>query len=324
VGTLTIFVMGLLMGYVLGIIFGSDRSETSFLCGVLSSPNTTSLPLIYIEVLYPLLNELPYDPTQDGYLKHEPFPNAHDRGLMYIALSSIISNIWRWTISYNLINPRKPENLQLEEGLLENDNNSKVKHHHIKVKDWGEICHEILNAPIIVSIITLLLCLNGTVKNIFISDDSIVAHTLLSVNLMIATSYKFAVMFLLGLNFANLQIFSGDRKKSEELVLTKYDENYMENWKIGVITFSKLIINPILGFMIILLYKYWSLLHDEVIIFYFLFTLSAPNAINIIIICNIKETRVKLISILLVVQYIVGIFSLTLVITLYLYTYAVQ
>lgn len=306
-GCLTLHLSGLLLGYITSKIIGSNYNEMTFLCGVMSSPHTTSLPLILIDILDPILSKL------DNDTPHVPgavVMDARTRGMLYIVLNSIFSNIWRWTISYALINPEEDSLKDHKEKLIDKENDKKEVPVQKKKMGAKEILKEIMNMPLVVSLTTILISLIPPMREAFVRPDAILRMTFLSVNLFIARGYNFLVMFMLGLNFANLIFDKNDSKALLESFPT---------WKIATVTIMKLLIHPLIGWPLILLFRSYYLFTDEVLVFLYMFMCAAPSAINIIIVCSIKNTRVELISLLMVVKYIVSIVTLTLSITTILY-----
>jgi len=349
-GNFTVSLLGLILGYITAKISKCNSKETMFLCGIMSSPHTTSLPLILIEVLYPVLKNFRSGvATEAGLQSSSMTLDAKERGMLYIVLNSIFSNIWRWTVSYNLIQPNGKkkinyieanQNSELEENLLEvnfkkvnrlNDvNNKKITDEDViktdnmvvemnvkkpkKLGIWG-IFKEIVNTPIIVSVISICLCVNDDVRNTFIAKNSLLADNLLSVNSIIARCYNFTVIFVLGLNFANLSVFNGDSNSIED----DDDEELFSSFRIFVISVMKLLIIPLIGCPLIYYYRSINYLTDDILIFLFMFMLAAPNAINIIIVCSVKRSWLKNISLIVIVTYISSMVTLTFAITLFLY-----
>lgn len=335
-GSLTVSVIGLIFGYLTALICRSDCKETMFLCGIMSSPHTTSLPLILIEVLYPVLKNFKNNDVTKDMEGNIIVIDAKERGMLYIVLNSIFSNIWRWTVSYYFIQPKEksPKNLylkeneyELEEHLLKenfkradraiNDENIILTKSKANNKKFGiyDILKEIVNTPIIISIISICLCINVNLRMAFIRKNSILSDNLLSVNSMIARCYNFTVIFILGLNFANLSIF-GDNKNSKE---NEAQEELFSKSKIFIISVMKLVIVPLIGCPIIYYFKTIQFLTDDILVFLYFFMLAAPNAINIIIVCSVKRCWLKNLSLIVFVTYLCSTVTLTFAITFFLY-----
>lgn len=345
-GCFTVSFLGLILGYLTAILCKSGNKETMFLCGVMSSPHTTSLPLILIEVLYPVLKNF-----RSGIVQLDPSTpisllDAKERGMLYIVLNSIFSNIWRWAISYNLIQPvEKPrneylkiDNIELEENLLDKnfkkvDINSKSKEENIdnieielnlinnkkkpKKQGFWNIFRLIINTPIIISILSIILCINDNIRNAFIAKNSILADNFLSVNSIIARCYNFTIIFILGLNFSNLSFFNEDNNSINNPDFI--EEELFSKTKIIIITIMKLIVFPLVGCPIIYYFRSQGLINDDILIFLLMFMLAAPNAINIIIVCSVKRSWLKNISLIVMVTYLFSVITLTFAITLFLY-----
>jgi predicted permease len=304
VGNVIIYGTGLFIGYICAKILGSNSNETAFYCGIMSALHTTSLPVILIEVLQENLDQIKYE---------QAITNSRDRGMLYIVLNSIFANIWRWGVSYNIINPEEEdETAKAKKDLLLDGNDvEKNKKKVVKIKSCGEILLEMVNVPIIISILSIILCYITPVRDAFIVPGTLLNKTLLSVNSIIARSYNFMVILILGLNIANLLFDKNDKKK--------YKETEMSNWKLGLTTFMKLFIHPLVGSPILLYLYHIGFMADGVLVFLYLFMLAAPNAINIIVVCSIKNTREKDTTKIIMVQYIASIFTLTFGIAYFLY-----
>lgn len=298
-GCFTNYFLGLIFAFIIAKFYSSSRNETNFLMAIFSSPHTTSIPLILIEVLYPILNQIPVRSSMG-----ELVPNAKERGMLYIALNSVFSNVWRWSVSYNLINPEEKNNLT-ENLVIKENNNIKTKKNILK---------EILNMPIIVSFLSILLCTNDNVKNAFIKQGSFMQEFFLAVNITIAKCFSFAVIFVLGLNFANLDLFN----KSKEDIKWREIKAFGIG-KIITITIAKIVIMPLLGVPLIYYFYKNEIIQDGVLAFLYMFMLAAPNAINMIIICSIKKTREELLAFIMVIEYVAAILTLTVANALFLY-----
>jgi len=326
-----------------------------FLCGVMSSPHTTSLPLNLIEVLYPILKDFKsgsYGAIQESLA---PALDAKERGMLYIVLNSIFSNIWRWTVFYNLIQPKNiskaeifkvNQNEDLKVNLLEHnflradkfqklrDENLRIENenyesydiinnqnkHKDKTEKFGcwNVFKEILNTPIIISILSICLCINNNIKLAFINKGSILADNLFSVNSIIARCYNFTVIFILGLNFANISFFN-EKNKKNKFKDAENNEVLFSNWKIFIISVMKLLIFPLIGCPVIFYFRSMQFITDDILVFLFMFMLAAPNAINIIIVCSVKRSWLKNISLIVMVTYVISLVTLTFAITMFLY-----
>jgi predicted permease len=306
-GNLFLSVMGLVWGYIDGLIFRSSSNEKSFICAILSSAHTTSIPLIIINVLGPVLDLIPYDQAGGK--------DAIQRGLLYISMNAIYSTIWRWGVCYNMINPDKKEKVDAEEHLIEKKDGKEKP----EEKSWKEIILEMLNTPLIVCFIAILICLSVTIRDLFIVPGAFLNRTFMSVHSMMGKSLSFLSIFLLGLNFSNI-LFAPT--PSNNPYQRKTSMEYLEGWgawKISATTFTKLIIMPAIGSPILFLMYNGGIITDPVELFLFLFMLTAPNAISLIVVCNAKKTRTALIAVIMIIQYGVSIITLTFANALYLY-----
>ena len=305
VGNLVVYGTGMLIGYICAKMFGSNYNETAFFCGILSALHTTSLPVILMEVLSENLNKITYV-NSDGTIT-----NAKNRGMLYIVLNSIFANIWRWGVSYNLINPEEEDEAAIskKDGLI--DDVEKNKKRIKRQKSCKEIILEMINVPIVISVLSIIVCYITPLRMAFITPGAILNKTIISVNSIIARGYNLMVILILGLNIANL-LLDDNKKKA-------YKEPEMSQWKLSLTTFMKLFIHPLVGTPILLYFYYSGFMEDGVLVFLYLFMSAAPNAINIIVVCSIKDTREKATAMMIMIQYIVSIVTLTLAIAYFLY-----
>jgi len=119
----------------------------------------------------------------------------------------------------------------------------------------------------------------------FIKPDTLINNTFFSVTKLIANNYSTMVILDLGINFGNLQICGES---------TEPEDNKFGCRKLTIITSLKLILMPLIGTPIFIFFFYQGWIEDRILLFFFLFMIAAPNAINIIIVCGIKNTKVCL------------------------------
>ena len=310
IGCMTLYLIGLLLGYISAKILNLNNNQTKFLCAVFSSPHTTSIPLILMEITHPVLAKISKIVPADGIM------DVRSRGMLYIVLNSIFANIWRWTVTYNLINPEPSKvcSLELEENLIQMKNQNVEKNQ----MTFNKFCKEIINMPIIVSLFSLLLCIHPGIQRYFNTPGAFLYVTVLSVNKFAAKGYGFLVMFLLGLNFAEL-IFSDDKdetkKKQMEIIFSSCD--------LAFLTTMKLIIMPVIASPFIIFLFISEVITDDIMVFLFLFMAAAPNAINVIVVCSIKNAYVKTVSMIMVVQYIISMITLIFQISLIIWALSI-
>lgn len=97
------------------------------------------------------------------------------------------------------------------------------------------------------------------------------------------------------------------------------DECIFTGWELFWLAIMKLIVMPLLACPFII-YIFRSWLHsDDMLVFIYLFMVSAPSAINLVIICTYKETYVKSISMFMIVIYGIAIITMTLQVTFFIY-----
>ena len=307
-GCMTLYLLGLVTGYISGKFLNLNSNQTKFLCGVFSSPHTTSIPLLLIEVTHPVLAKISNIVPAEGIM------DARSRGMLYIVLNSIFANIWRWTVPYNLINKEEPEHKvhsELEENLIVDSNEKQQNQNDSNKLTLATFCKEMINMPIIASFSSLLLCLHPGIQSYFNTPNAFLNETILSVNKLASKGYGFMVMFLLGLNFADLILprDNGDKNKKPKKVV-------FSNSDLAFLTFMKLIIMPIIASPIIIFLFIYNIITDDVMIFLFLFMAAAPNAINVLVVCSVKNAYVETVSLMMVIQYLVSLFTLTFEISL--------
>lgn len=303
-GCVFLFVFGLIMGFLIAKFLSLNPHRTKFLAAVFSTPHTTSIPVILIQVIGPVLDKIllpsPYD----------ILGNAEKRGFLYIVLNSIFSNIWRWSGAYYLIQPDEEEESNDKiQPLLEEAPSGKKP-----IPEFGfkEFMNSIVNAPLVFSIISLSVTLSPSFQSYFTTPGSLLNLSIISVNMMVSKSYGFVVMFMLGLSFADSIKLSDEDK-------AKKSKNFLSSCDLFWLSIMKLVIMPLLACpFIIYIFRYW--LHsDDVMIFVYLFMASAPSAINIIVICSYKDAYVETISLLMIVMYAAAIITLTLQVTFFIY-----
>ena len=240
--------------------------------------------------------------------------DSEKRGLLYVVINSIASNIWKWSVCYMLIEPEDEEEIDnidvplLQESEKINNNELVEKKPKYKPKN---IFKSIVNMPLIASVITLLLTCSPALQRAFISPKSFLRETILKVNMTVSKSYSFIVIFMLGLSIAeNI----GEKKEKE-----KSKKSFMTPSMIFWLSVVKLIVMPII-FTPIILYVFRNIIHaDDVLTFNMLFLGAAPSAINIIVICTFKNTFVNEISSIMIAMYTASIVTLTISIAIFLY-----
>lgn len=299
-GCLIVHFVGIMNGYIYAKILKKDLTELKFLCAIISSPNSTSLQLIFLEVLSSVFSELSY-PTNEN----SPGIGARERGLVYISLFSIFANIWRWTVAFQLVETVQDEEKQQVLILPE----VYRKEEEEKNYTMKGVLSEILNVPIIVSAVTLLISYSQTVRSLFIQQNSFLRETILSVHFTIAKSYTFLVIFILGLNLSNLTGEDFRQDSNSEIDIKS----------ILSITAIKLIVNPLVGAPVIIFLHSNGFIKDGIMAYQLLFMLAAPVAINLLVICNVKQSRVKFMSVLMLVMYLGSILTITINNSIFLY-----
>jgi predicted permease len=327
-GLFTVFFLSIIVGYIFGILFKFERGEKNILMAVLSSNNSTSIALILIYVLEPNLYSMKFvSPSQSGVTK------PTDRGRLYISLMSIVSNLWRWSVTYNLIN----ENPQtdLTQALIEKNNKfsedikglNKQKKQN---KSYVELLKEMINIPISVAIITLIFSFNNFIKNIFTSPTSMIKLTLFDAHLTVSKCYSFCVLFMLGLNISNVICGKeGGKSEASNNIHTLDQEKNLQPFQnaksrinyynIFLAAILKLVIIPLLGSPIIIYYWKNNYIFDPVLVYLLLFSLAAPTAINVMLICNMKKAWEDYVAIYMLVSYTICLVTITISNTVFIY-----
>ena len=295
------------MGYIIAKFLGVSYGKTRFLAAVFSTPHTTSIPVILIQVVGPVLDKI--IPLRPGML----VGTAQQRGFLYIVMNSIFSNIWRWSGAYYLIEPEDEKEMKkdIEAPLLTKDEADENKPKKVQPEQSGFMLFltKIINAPLVTSVFSLLLTAFPLLQSYFTEKGALLNVTIISVNNMVSKSYSFICMFMLGLSFSDSINFGGH----------KVSKNFLTGCDLFWLSIMKLVVMPLLACPF-LLYLFRNLLEaDDVLVFIYLFMASAPSAINIIVICAYKDAYTEAVSMLMVVMYAASIVTMTLQVTFFIY-----
>jgi predicted permease len=326
-GLLTVNILTVILGYIFGVILKFRQGERNILIAVLSSHNSTSIALILIYVLEPNLSSFHFMPPTEG-----PLIKSTDRGMLYISLMSIVSNIWRWSVTYSLIN-EEPET-ELTQGLLEikiekSEDIKGLNKHKKTDKTLGEFFKELLNIPIVVAILTLIFSLNNFTKNILTGPNSIIKLTLFNAHLTMSKGYAFCVLFMLGLNIYNViygkkNFYDNPNNIDEEKNLGPFKNSFKPKTRINYYNICwgailKLVIVPLLGTPIIIYYWKNNYIYDPVLVYLLLFSLASPTAVNVMLICNMKKAWEDYVAVYMLVTYTICLVTVTIANTVYIY-----
>ena len=313
IGCVSLYILGYIVGYISMKILGYNSSQCRFIGAIYSSPHTTSIPVILVTIIGPVLDKFIPMPL------NMPF-NSERRAFLYIILNSIFSNIWKWSGCYYLIEPEEEiedDNLYLEK---KNDDlilseESTIDKSHIKNKKkeeeftFSKFMSKVINMPIIICGVSLFITMIPPFQNFLIKPGGLMNSSLISVNNMIGRSYGCLVMMMLGISLSKCINF-GEEAKTKSFFKTK---------DLIIMSLIKLIVIPIISFpFIIYIFKYF-LKADDVMLFLFLFMALAPSAINMIVICTVKGAYEDDIAMLMVIQYSISIITLTLGTTAVIY-----
>lgn len=308
-GCLFVFTFGLVVGYVIAKFLGLNKGQSRFLAAVFSTPHTTSITIILIQIVGPVLDSLIKNKN------NAQLPGtAVERGYLYIVMNSIYSNIWRWSGAYCLIEPENGgEAVIIDEALISKDledmNKKPTVDTSCTVKKFFQ---STLNTPIITSVLSLCITLSPTVQSYFTAPNSLLNETLISVNIMVSKSYSFVCMFMLGLSCADV-VGCGSSEESED------DKSMFTGWDLFWLAIMKLVVMPLMACpFIIYIFRNW-LESDDMLVFIYLFMVAAPSAINLVVICTYKQTYIKSISMFMIVIYGVAVVTMTLQVTFFIY-----
>ena len=315
IGCVSLYILGYIVGYLSMKLLGYNSSQCRFIGAIYSSPHTTSIPVILVTIIGPVLDEFIPIPTNMPV-------NSERRAFLYIILNSIFSNIWKWSGCYYLIEPEENENdkndiLGLEkknDDLVISDESTIDKTNIKKKKDDDEFTFEkfiskVINMPIIICGVSLFITMIPPLQNFLIKPGGIMVSSLISVNNMIGKSYGCLVMMMLGISLAKCINF-GNESETKSFFKTK---------DLIIMSLIKLIVIPLISFPFII-YIFKNILHaDDVMLFLFLFMALAPSAINMIVICTVKGAYEDDIAMLMVIQYAISIITLTLGTTIIIY-----
>ena len=305
-GCCFLFFFGLLMGWIIAKFLRNSPCQARFIEAVFSTPHTTSMTIVLMQVIGPLLDSI--IPRQKGLIG-----NSEKRGYLYIAMNSIYSNIWRWSGAYYLIDEE-----DLVDHRIEGNEEVETRKSQAPERTIGDFFKSVVNVPLVASILSILFTLNPYFQSYFNTPGSLLNATLISVNVMVGKSYGFIVMFLLGLSFADSIKFPGDKKSDNKGI----EVSFLNNCDLFWISVMKLIVMPLLACPLIIWIFRDYLQSDDVLVFIFLFMASAPSAINIIVICTYKDLYVQAVSLLMIVMYAAAIITLTLQVTFFVYIIA--
>jgi len=96
------------------------------------------------------------------------------------------------------------------------------------------------------------------------------------------------VILDLGINFGSLQCCGSSQVNQERVKPSQFGCR-----QITIITILKLFIMPLIGIPLFFTYFDNGLIKDKLLLFLYWFMVAAPNAINVIIVCGIKNTKVN-------------------------------
>lgn len=289
------YLFGYIVGYMTMKVLGYNHNRCNFLGAVFSSPHTTSIPVILLTIIGPVLDKIIPIPLAMPV-------DAQKRGYLYIILNSIFSNIWKWSGGFYLIQPEN-ENAEADSQKLIVGNSRDTTNSNNKMS-LTKFFREIINMPVIASFVSILITMCPPLQNYLTKPGSTMYNSLLSVNMMVGKSYAFFVMIMLGLSLSDSITIHPNREVTKKNIFKGFDLLW--------ISLVKLVVMPLVTApFIIYLFKY--VLHsDDIMLFLFLFMSAAPGAINIIVICTLKGAYMESISMLMMVMYGLSMITMTL------------
>ena len=320
IGCVFVFTFGLIIGYIISKFLNLNKNQSRFIAAIFSTPHTTSITVILIQILGPVL---------DTFIKRKSWltGTATERAYLYIAMNSIYSNIWRWSGAYYLIENENKGNdttVVIDEALITKDLEDMNKKTIINDNDTSSLCvfnkfiRSIINTPLITAVVTMCITLSPTVQSYFTTSHSILNETFVSVNIMVSKSYSFVCIFMLGLSVAEAMKWGCNNDESNN-----NDECIFTGWELFWLAIMKLIVMPLLACpFIIYIFRTW-LQSDDMLVFVYLFMVSAPSAINLVIICTYKQAYVKTISMFMIVVYGIAVITMTLQVTFFIYVLSI-
>ena len=311
-GCCFLFVFGLIMGFIISKLLRLSKARTNFLAAVFSTPHTTTMLVILIPIIGPVLDAV-------CAKRPEFIVNAQKRGFLYIVMNSVFSNIWRWSGAYYLIEPEESYENDDYQLINSNENNTdivkKEPKKNYKERDFKDFLKSIINSPLIASLVSLSFTLSTSFQSYFYTPGTVLNDTIVSVSVMISKSYGFIVMYILGISFADfIKIGDEDDDISKRNFLTSSDLFWL--------SLMKLIIMPLLACPLLVYFYRYFFQEDDVMLFVYLFMASAPSAINIIIICSYKKCYVETVSLLMIYMYAAAIITITLQVTFFIWLIA--
>ena len=314
IGCVSLYILGYIVGYISMKLLGYNSTQCRFIGAIYSSPHTTSIPVILVTIIGPVLDKFIAMPT------NMPF-NSERRAFLYIILNSIFSNIWKWSGCYYLIEPeeenendysyleKKNDDLIIADESTIDKSNLKKKKKDEDEFTFSKFMSKVINMPIIICGVSLFITMIPPFQNFLIKPGGIMNSSLISVNNMIGKSYGCLVMMMLGISLSKCINF-GEEPKTKSFFKTK---------DLIIMSLIKLIVIPLISFpFIIYIFKY-ILKADDVMLFLYLFMALAPSAINMIVICTVKGAYEDDIAMLMVIQYSISIITLTLGTTAIIY-----
>lgn len=293
IGCSLMYLFGYIVGYMTMKVLGYNHNRCNFLGAVFSSPHTTSIPVILLSIIGPVLDKIIPIPAEMPV-------DAQRRGYLYIILNSIFSNIWKWSGGFYLI---QPEDVTADNQKVAVSDSRETINRNNKMS-LRKFFREIINMPVIASFASILITMCPPLQNYLTKPGSTMYNSLISVNIMVGKSYAFFVMIMLGLSLSDSITIHPSPEATKKNIFKGFDLVW--------ISLVKLIIMPVITApFIIYVFKY--LLHsDDIMLFLFLFMSAAPGAINIIVICTLKGAYMESISMLMMVMYGLAMITMTL------------
>jgi len=267
--TIVIIVIGIYMGKLASKFCGNGKEFAVMFPVVCGFAHTINIHLSMVETLGEMLDK------SDAFSNKEYELSATSRGIVFTMINSVVNTIVRWSLMTKMIkegeiDDKSEQENALEMKLLANPtNNDQVQTQPVQEKKesfWKKI-DSMLNGPLITAFVSLALIMIPPLQDIFIEEESFIYQTITKTAKLIGKTSSSLLLLSLGGNLA------GPRTEERS---TSYKA-------IASISVAKLVVMPIIGFVIIFLLKYLSLLNDSVMAFVLFISFAVPTANNILI-----------------------------------------
>lgn len=267
--TIVIIVIGIYMGKLASKFCGSGKEFAVMFPVVCGFAHTINIHLSMVETLGEMLDK------SDAFANKEYELSATSRGIVFTMINSVVNTIVRWSLMTKMIKEGEIDDKSEQENALEmkllanptNNDQVQIKPAAEKKETFWQKIDSMLNGPLITAFVSLVLIMIPPLQDIFIEEESFIYQTLTKTAKLIGKTSSSLLLLSLGGNLA------GPRTEEKS---TSYKA-------IASISVAKLVVMPIIGFIIIFSLKYLSLLNDSVMAFVLFISFAVPTANNILI-----------------------------------------